>query len=223
MATNDEHYCEIERARKWQVVRLRRLNFGISQDFEADWNNEIFIRCWAVRDQYDPKKGTLATFYGSVAEHVAHAIGVKISRERQTVVYAERNDFPTNVSAENDPEFDVSATRAADEQSLAQLITSRYADQFSSCDLLHDLRVAIQAMNPPMLRLFEALSQTEDIAGLQRQWPTSRATFYREMQRVRAHLAAYGVGVPLKRKRRAQKGRDPRAPTEDGRDLQVPS
>jgi integrase len=44
VATNDEHFCEIERARKWQVVRLRRLNVGISYDFEADWNNEVATR-----------------------------------------------------------------------------------------------------------------------------------------------------------------------------------
>ena len=216
MATNDEHYCEIERARRWQVVRLRRLNFGISQDFEDDWNNEIFIRCWAVRDQYDPSKGSLATYYGSVAEHVAHAIGVKISRERQTVVYVERNDFPTHVAAENDPSFDAPAAQASNEQSRAELIASCHADQFSSSDLLHDLMIAIQAMSPQMLRLVEALSETDDIAGLQRRWPTSRATFYREMQRVREHLVAYGVGVPIKRKRRAHRregppgGRDPR-------------
>ena len=139
MATNDEHCCEIERARRWQVVRLRRLNFGISKDFEADWNNEIFIKCWAVRHQYDPSKGTLATYYGSVAQHIAHAIGVKITRERQTLVYVERDDFPTHVTAENDPSFDTPASLGDSDQGPSELIASRHADPFSSSDLLHDL------------------------------------------------------------------------------------
>jgi hypothetical protein len=205
VATNDEHFCEIERARKWQVVRLRRLNFGISYDFEADWNNEIFMRCWAVRAQYDPKKGTLATFYGSVAEHVADAIGVKISRERQNLVYVERDDFPTDLAAENDASFAGPVSPATNDQSPAASIASRQSDQFSSSDLLHDLLVAVQTMPPRMLRLFEALSETDDMAGLQRTWPTSRATFYREVQRVRHHLAAHGMGVALKPKLRKRK------------------
>jgi len=209
VATNDEHFCEIERARKWQVVRLRRLNVGISYDFEADWNNEIFMRCWAVREQYDPNKGTLATFYGAVAEHVADAIGVKISRERQNLVYVERDDFPTDLAADNDPSFAGPVSPAANDPSLAASIGSQQSDQFSSSDLLHDLLVAVQTMTPRMRGLFEALSESDDMAGLQRTWPTSRATFYREVQRVRRHLAAHGVGVELKSKRSKAGDRKP--------------
>jgi len=69
--------------------------------------------------------------------------------------------------------------------------------------------VAVQTMSPRMRGLLEALSDSDDMAGLQRTWPTSRATFYREVQRVRQHLAAHGVGVELKPKRRKSGDRKP--------------
>ena len=149
----------------------------------ADLRQEFLLDLIARLPAFDPERGSLGAFAGTVAAHKSVDIARKLRRERRL--------FGANPISIDDPERSDLRETVADDGGLAHLF-GMAGDRAGRADLAVDVTQAVATL-PTALRSLCTLLQSETPTAARRKSGLSRATFYRRLREVRLRFLIEGV------------------------------
>jgi hypothetical protein len=198
MLSIKEHHAAITKACNYQVWQLKRKNRS-HWSFEEDWSQEIYAHCLSTRLQYDPTRGGLSTYYGTVAANAACNIGRKITRDAKLFMYQEDVDLRSGVASSNDSDWDSDDEKPNFEPSHDWERESSF-EHFAANEFQNELATVISKMKPEMKALYELVKNSEDCGDAQRLSGLPKSTFYSRVKALRMHLERHLVCSPDKNK-----------------------
>lgn len=172
---------EADQAARRLVRRLRLPSSDV-----ADLRQDLLLDLISRLPAFDPERGSLGAFAGTVTTHRSVGIAHRIRRDRRLF-----GAVPVSI---DDPERSALRHTIADDGSLSSLYGG-WHDARTNVELARDVARAIEVLPSP-LRDLCALLQSETPTGARRKSGLSHATFYRRLREIRLRLLVEGVQVP---------------------------
>ena len=160
---------------------IRRLRLPYSE--LADLRQDLLLDLIARLPGFDPKRGSLGAFVGTVAKHKSAGIARRIHHEHQL--------FGAEPISIDDPDRCGLRETVPDDAGLGSLLGG-VCDAHSSMDLARDVIRSVSVL-PAALRDLCALLQSEIPTAACRKSGLSRATFYRRLREIRLSFLVSGL------------------------------
>jgi len=194
MLSIKEHHAAITKACNYQVWQLKKRNPKMAQDFDKDWHNDIYLECLAAASKYDPARGSMATYYGKVAENAAYLVGRGIAKELKLQGYRTDTDHRIDETPVNDSNWDDSDLREVNCASDYEL--SNNFDVFATVQFELDLRKCVADMKPKMQILLSEIVYEGSPVDARKKLKVPKSTFHGQCTALHSHLKKWGFCSP---------------------------
>lgn len=162
-----------------RLLRRLRLPYSDLPDLRQELLLDLIVRL----PGFDPGRGTLGAFAGTVANHKGAEIARRVQRERR--LYGAK---PISI---DDPDHSGLRETVPDDAGLGSLLGGR-RDGHAGMDLVRDVTRAV-SMLPAGLRDLCGLLQSQAPSAACKASGLSRATFYRRLREIRLRFLVEGV------------------------------
>jgi RNA polymerase sigma factor (sigma-70 family) len=166
-----------------KLVRRFRLSIHDREDLCQDLLADLIGRFrW-----FDPSRGTLGAFAGTIVQHRATRLANRIRRERTTFTQFS----VSTLSRDHDEE--ISGDVIAETEGYAAIF-AEISDRFVAVERRLDLGRALTKLEPDDLRLcVELINRTPN--EISRSGPRSRAGIYRQIKEIRLRMSMTGISA----------------------------
>jgi RNA polymerase sigma factor (sigma-70 family) len=163
---------------------LRKL--GLPSCEHEDLRQELLVDLIARLKWFDPGRGTLGVFAGTITRHRARRLANRICRERAIFVPISRGDSSSN---RNDAK-----SHDSTEDGYVGALRPSY-DGLAAIERRLDLTRALRALGPSDLNLCAGLIERTP-TEISQSGECSRASVYRRLRNIRRRLVAEGFSCP---------------------------
>lgn len=178
-----------------QTARRLVRKLGLSRADLDDVRQDLLVDLLARLPAFNPDRGTLGAFVGTVLTHRAATFARAISQERR--LYGKS---PLALQEGNDNGSERYEDTIAERDGLAAFLGQPF-DAFEVTERRMDVERCLQHLSEEEARLSKSLLELE-IGTLVRSGLGAKATLYRRMRSIRGSLSALGLGETISRKRK---------------------
>jgi DNA-directed RNA polymerase specialized sigma24 family protein len=165
----------------------RRLvfRFRLPSHEQEDLRQELLVDLIARFRWFDPGRGTLGVFAGTISRHRAARLANRICRER--TIFA-----PISLEASSaDPDGAMACDTVAETDGYVTVLSQPH-DSFAVVEKRLDLTRALGVLRPAELKLCTKLTERTP-TEISRSGEYSRASLYRQLKKIRLQLLMEGV------------------------------
>jgi len=165
----------------WRLVR----QFRLTSFHKDDFRQELLVELLSRVAMFNPARGTLGAFAGTVVRHRAGRIANNIRREQRFFVERFKNTMYADLKAVDIARYE-GRQHQHDERDLI--------NQFSISEIRVDLKRALARLPSSDLGLCAALIEYTP-AEISRNSGRSRAGVYRAIKKIRTHMETFGISA----------------------------